>query len=782
MKERAVKSGEEKCIPVRNVLIASLVVLLFTGIILVYYALLDNEKRDSIIKSGQIISGRSADQFEDYLISAVDAMRIAAYAFDGMIQRGDSREELVEYLEDQTDAVTSTVFENTTGLYAYVNGEYLDGAKWTPDPDYDPVSRPWYVEAVKAGGKVAMVEPYLDAQSHTMMMTVAKLLSDGHSVIAIDLSMERIQRITEEAVASGDSDIEIIFDEHYDVIAHSDPEEVGKNYIRETDGFYAALMSNMAEAESDHFRFGHDGEDYMVYTSPIGDGWRCISVKNATGIFRSLRILVFVTIMIEIVVVLILVRIFLTTHQRGRIAVDLNEQLSTMTDKYRSTRDLSERAIAENEAKTAFLSRMSHEFRTPINAVLGMNEMILRECEDSSILSYSRDIRDAGKMLLDLVNDLLDYSVAENGDAKEREPGPEEKQEEGAAESNGESFYAPEAKILAVDDNPINLKVFAGLLKKCGMRIDRATGGRQALAMSEELKYDLIFLDHMMPETDGIETLHEMKGAKDNPNRETPVICLTANAIAGAKEQYIAEGFDDYLAKPVDAGKLERMLLKYLPKEKLKEPPSSQEGSGQRPERIPAFVSKIGELDIAEGIKYSGGEEEYLEMLMLFADTADQYADGIEESVAETDLNNAVIRIHALKSSLRIIGAVDAGELALRMEKAAKERDFRNLNRHLENLLTRCRLTGQALSKLKAEKMPERPGEKRMDAARRKEMLAEIRDLAADCDNLGIEEYLSEMRGYELSEEDSGLLEKLNEAFGEYDFEKIGFLAEKGCS
>jgi CheY-like chemotaxis protein len=121
-----------------------------------------------------------------------------------------------------------------------------------------------------------------------------------------------------------------------------------------------------------------------------------------------------------------------------------------------------------------------------------------------------------------------------------------------------QSFTAPNAKILVVDDNPSNLNVFTSLLKDTKMHIDTVNSGKQAIELCNVNTYDVIFLDHMMPDMDGIETLHSLKV-------DVPVICITANAISGMREMFLEEGFTDYLAKPIDYDRLEQMLLKYLP-------------------------------------------------------------------------------------------------------------------------------------------------------------------------------------------------------------------------
>lgn len=121
--------------------------------------------------------------------------------------------------------------------------------------------------------------------------------------------------------------------------------------------------------------------------------------------------------------------------------------------------------------------------------------------------------------------------------------------------------------MLVVDDVKMNINVFKALLKRTEINVDSAMSGSEALDMIKEKKYDIIFLDHMMPDMDGIETYQNMKMLEDNPNKDTTVVMLTANAIMGAKEEYLGIGFSDYLSKPVQAPKLEAMILKYLPEE-----------------------------------------------------------------------------------------------------------------------------------------------------------------------------------------------------------------------
>lgn len=131
----------------------------------------------------------------------------------------------------------------------------------------------------------------------------------------------------------------------------------------------------------------------------------------------------------------------------------------------------------------------------------------------------------------------------------------------------GPLFVAPNAKVLAVDDNKVNLAVIRGLLRKTKVQVTCVTSGRECLEAAAKERYDVILLDHMMPVMDGIETLEELNRMPDNRSRDAKVIVLTANAIAGVREMYLEKGFDDYLAKPIEGAALERLLVKYLPPE-----------------------------------------------------------------------------------------------------------------------------------------------------------------------------------------------------------------------
>ncbi len=190
-----------------------------------------------------------------------------------------------------------------------------------------------------------------------------------------------------------------------------------------------------------------------------------------------------------------------------------------------------------------------------------------------------------------------------------------------------QALTAPAASILVVDDVESNLKVVRGLLKQTQVQINTATSGRSGIELACENSYDIIFMDHMMPEMDGIESFHALQANPSNKNPNTPVVMLTANALSGEREKYMAEGFTDYLTKPIRVDELEGMLIKYLPSEKVilgdaNTPAAMQETAEQTPISAEADSPEATGFDAIPGfskrdaLTYCAGSEEFLlEML-----------------------------------------------------------------------------------------------------------------------------------------------------------------------
>ncbi len=252
----------------------------------------------------------------------------------------------------------------------------------------------------------------------------------------------------------------------------------------------------------------------------------------------------------------------------------------------------------------------------------------------------------------------------------------------GEKEDYHESFIAPAAKVLVVDDTRMNLIVATEILKDTKMFIDTAISGRDAVKMTLKTRYDVILMDQRMPEMDGEETLHEIRSFPGSPNRQTPVICLTADAVVGAKERYIAKGFDDYLSKPIESKVLENMLRKYISPDKIqivnREEKTPDESSAPQENRAGGsrgleYLAKCG-IDIGKGISNCGGEEEFYRSILLeYLNSSYEKKKKLEDFLRAGDMEGYGIQVHSLKSTSATIGATALSEKALELERLAKE-------------------------------------------------------------------------------------------------------------
>ena len=268
------------------------------------------------------------------------------------------------------------------------------------------------------------------------------------------------------------------------------------------------------------------------------------------------------------------------------------------------------------------------------------------------------------------------------------------------------------AKVLAVDDNDMNLKVISGLLKRNKVFPDLAESGQQGIELAKKKIYDIIFLDNMMPVMNGIETFHKMRREKILSGK-TRVIMLTASAIAGMREIYLDEGFDDYLSKPIDVSELEKMLAKYLPPEiiKYEEEDTPQAVEVEKPaentEEIQTdsdtfsekekkhFAEACPDINLETGLKYCMDSKSFMiQMLTTFTDA--KKADKIEEKFGANDWKGYQILVHALKSTSLSIGAENLSEAAKRLEMAAK-------NGETEEILKNHAALMENYSKVRAE-------------------------------------------------------------------------------
>lgn len=523
--------------------------------------------------------------------------------------------------------------------------------------------------------------------------------------------------------------------------------------------------------------------------------------------------------------------------------------INKIKEQYAEIQKAKEEAEEANKAKSRFLAKMTHEIRTPINAILGMNELLMRENISPNVYGYAQEIQNSGNSLLSIINDILDsskieagkmnivpveyevrefitavYSVLEvNGGAKgletklvvdpmlpkmlygdmgklkqvtlnlisnavkytesgsvtlvvkkvsefrrettirvevidtgigikaedmdklfttferldeRRNTGIQgtglglnitkellalmdsqievesvygkgstfaysikqsivdkaemgefsfEKDDNKPAKKFVPSITAKNAKILIVDDSRVNLKVAKGLLTAIEASIDTCTSGAECIKLAVENKYDLIFLDSMMPEMDGTETLHKLKKT-EGYDTNTPVVALTANVFEGAREHYISEGFADYITKPVSGKDLEDIVIKYVSEDKIvknkNKDNEDRKASDKRKENAGMLVDKSVGMELCDG-----DEELYAEIIEAYLEDSEETIANIKKTYDAEDWKNYTVYVHGLKSASRNVGAVTVSEKAYALEMAGKSDDIDFIKANNDDLI-----------------------------------------------------------------------------------------------
>ena len=301
----------------------------------------------------------------------------------------------------------------------------------------------------------------------------------------------------------------------------------------------------------------------------------------------------------------------------------------------------------------------------------------------------------------------------------------------------------------------MNLTVVEGLLSKTEVQLDKASGGYEALGLAEKTKYDLILMDHRMPLMNGTETLQRIRRQSGGPNLETPIICLTADAVSGAKARYLAEGFTDYLSKPIEGAALEAALIKYLPPEKV----ALQEvddTAGESPEEMTAletFYAGIKELNYGDALRFCSNEEVLKKTLEQFYRAIKPNTNAIDAFLMEKDYKNYTIRVHALKSSARLIGANALSADARYLEdlgNSLAQDDIKRIEELTPKLLEDYRKFLEFLSPLYAEEEAARESAPEISATDLNEAYDAIRQFVRSFDIDAIDGFIAEVRKYRI--------------------------------
>lgn len=372
-------------------------------------------------------------------------------------------------------------------------------------------------------------------------------------------------------------------------------------------------------------------------------------------------------------------------------------------------------------------------------------------------------------------------------------------------------FIAPDANVLVVDDNAVNRKVFINLLKATKINVDEAAGGLECLELVRKKPYDIIFLDHMMPDLDGIETLHQMRELEDYPCQSAPVIALTANAVTGAKEMYLAEGFHSFLSKPVDPEKLEKMLMENLPDDKVLYE-KIQEDSSTSIESMSAKYSPTESSHVSleetqlpqiDGIDWEyallhtkdfgilkdtlhdfydimDSEAALLEQFFkLLTDSKEQRSKSEMEQYEEA-VRQFRIKVHSMKSSAAMIGAVPLSGIAKMLEYAARDDKIDVIEKIVPAFLEEWHNMKELLKPCINQETKEHAEEKpKADYDMTKEYLRLLKAAMEDMDVDTADEIMNQIKRFQYPEIAATVIENLGLAVTNLDVEQTVTCIEK---
>ena len=330
-------------------------------------------------------------------------------------------------------------------------------------------------------------------------------------------------------------------------------------------------------------------------------------------------------------------------------------------------------------------------------------------------------------------------------------------------------FVAPDAKILVVDDNRMNRKVFINLLKRTKLKISEAESGMECIEKTEAEKFDIIFMDHMMPEMDGLETLRRIKANHDNLNRYIPIIALTANAVVGAKEFYLNAGFNGFLSKPIDPEKLEKTIASNLNCELMSQIPEGDTDSN-------AELPVINGIDWGYAMLHFGDRDALTETLQMFSAAAKSDAaelDGYYRDIMGGGSPESYrVKVHSMKSSAALIGIIQLTGMAMELEHAARNNDIDTI-KSLHSVFTERWLSYPKLlrSIISDDSSPKKNAAEHTEDIQK--ILADIHSAAEDMDIDALDALSKQLDEYSFDDKEYDRIDQIKAYILNFDIEKL---------
>lgn len=385
-----------KSIMINNYQQVLIVILAFLAMVLVSYIYVSRIMQEQMLTIGEETMNTTQTSVSASLSEAELLFSSVSKETENMLLNGNSNEEILDFLKNtnQYYGTDRSLRSDFLKVYAFIHGEFLDGSGWVPPVEYDPTQRPWYIGALESGDEIYFSEPYLDADTGGMCISFSQVIDSNdnlYGVVAIDLNLTRITDYIANQEISNNG-YGVLIDDTLHFTTHRDTSLIGL-YMEQSGGEYGKLAQMLADGTSiSAERFmDWDGTDSIAFFRTIFNGWHIGIIIPRTSYYKQLYTLGVVLCSLGVVLMLI---------------------LSYMLVHIQSAKMRSEE---ESQSKSSFLARMSHEMRTPMNAIIGITNIAKKSNDINEISTYLDKIDNSANHLLGVINDVLDMSKIESG-------------------------------------------------------------------------------------------------------------------------------------------------------------------------------------------------------------------------------------------------------------------------------------------------------------------------------------------------------------------------------
>ncbi|MGN0152968.1 MAG: HD domain-containing phosphohydrolase [Lachnospiraceae bacterium] len=355
--------------------------------------------RGDAVAIGEKSVSEESEKLNNFLLKGLDVVQVTGLTIDYMLQNGSTSEEIEQYLLEESADYTAQIDESFTGIYGVFNGDYIDGIGWVPDEDYVPQERPWYTTAVEGGGDPVVVSPYLDAQTNSVMISISQLLSDGESVVSLDIVMDEIQGIAQDINLNGNG-YGFIIDGNGLVVAHSDEKQKGKNYLSDEDMQGTEMQELVEQIISVKGKTIHtklDGEACRVFSKVVQNDWYVVMIINTADLFHRVQSNLIRNIIISLFIFAVVVYFCTTSYQNRMKAMHYADELKN----YQLT--LEERVLEQTKEIKGQTKRM---LKMQENVIEGMATLI--ESRDGNTGEH---VRSTKKYVSMIVNYMYEHQI-----------------------------------------------------------------------------------------------------------------------------------------------------------------------------------------------------------------------------------------------------------------------------------------------------------------------------------------------------------------------------------